>query len=361
MKVLSAVLKSYNANTRDSHVGDCVKRSLSVAFRLDYDAVSAELNRIKRDLGATAYNSTRVFNKFLSQRGYAAWNTIPACTRPTVNEFADTHTQGTWLLLSGHGRSAQIQGATDHMVCVVDGTVYDSWDSLNEIVVHSMMITNVLSEPDNDATLSVVLPDIESELTRYVQKLSDQCAPYLELQYDPDSREFVNKYTQEIYVYGRILQGMTQWDWGHDQKYYYSGEVIRHKLVLKYNPRLDEDTNTDLLIKKCKQKTYDWAYMIRKTLKDYHDAKSIMRNSQYHGSMSKLMTFPEWVRPRVVSYRDDGNPDYEDKFKMYIEALPDDPRAKSSPEVRFAADTLRELKGQLEDYHDRYLRLDYDY
>ena len=49
MKILAAILKRYNANTRDSNVGDCVKRSLSVAFRTDYDEVSRELNRIKRD------------------------------------------------------------------------------------------------------------------------------------------------------------------------------------------------------------------------------------------------------------------------------------------------------------------------
>ena len=59
MKILAAILKRYNANTRDSNVGDCVKRSLSVAFRTDYDEVSRELNRIKRDIGGIVFNKPR--------------------------------------------------------------------------------------------------------------------------------------------------------------------------------------------------------------------------------------------------------------------------------------------------------------
>ena len=360
MKVLSAVLKRYNANTRDSYVGDCVKRSLSVAFSLDYDAVSAELNRIKREIGSTGYNTSRVFNTFLKQRGYMSWKSIPRGERPTVDSFADEHSTGTWLLLSGTGEAAQLHDVTNHMVCIVDGTIYDSWDSRNEIVVNTLLINQAVSQNLEGAALAAILADVEDQLRPYIRKLSGQCAPYLEVFYIPEDTEYVDKYTQEVYVGAEILQGMDSWDW-RDSVYYYQGEIIRHRLVLKYNPRMDSETNTALLIKKCKQKIYDWVYMIRKALKDYHDARSIMHNSQYHGSLSKLMTFPEWVRPRVVSYRDDGNPDYEDKFKLYIEALPDDPRAESSPEVRFAADTLRELKGQLEDYHDKYLRLDYDY
>ena len=73
------------------------------------------------------------------------------------------------------------------------------------------------------------------------------------------------------------------------------------------------------------------------------------------------MTFPEWVRPLITYYRDNGNPEYEDKYAVYIDALPDDPRADSSPEVYFRGDTLREIKDQIADYKDRFLRPDYDY
>ena len=73
------------------------------------------------------------------------------------------------------------------------------------------------------------------------------------------------------------------------------------------------------------------------------------------------MKLPEWARSRTSYFRTDGDPEYEDKFKLYIDALPDDPRAESDPEVAFAADTLRELKDQLADYKDNYLRFNYDY
>ena len=42
-----------------------------------------------------------------------------------VNSFADRNPEGTYILaLSGH------------VVCVQDGTIYDTWDSGNEIVLY---------------------------------------------------------------------------------------------------------------------------------------------------------------------------------------------------------------------------------
>lgn len=114
MKILAAILKRYNANTRDSNVGDCVKRSLSVAFRMDYDEVSRELNRIKRDIGANAFNNLRVVDQFLGRRNTTAWTTIQAGERPTVEVFADEHSIGTFLLLSGDPKESQFRGITNH-------------------------------------------------------------------------------------------------------------------------------------------------------------------------------------------------------------------------------------------------------
>ena len=363
MKILAAILKRYNANTRDSNVGDCVKRSLSVAFRTDYDEVSRELNRIKRDIGGIAFNNLRVVDQFLSRRNItttASWTTIQAGERPTVEVFADEHPIGTFLLLSGDPKEAQFHGRTNHMVCIVDGVIYDSWDSRNEVVVRFVKVNSSASVDDVD-TLDDWIDEICRDLVEYISKLDAQCKPYLDVVPGFDGNDRTDKYTHEIYVWVKVLRGTEgpQRDW--DTPYYVTGEEISHRIVIKWNPRLSSEANLVNIVKKSKQKIYDWVYMIRKDLKDHYDSLSTETNIQYRGSKSKLMTFPEWVRPLITYYRDNGNPEYEDKYAVYIDALPDDPRADSSPEVYFRGDTLREIKDQIADYKDRFLRPDYDY
>ena len=347
MKILSAILKRYNANTRDLSVGDCVKRSLSVAFRTDYDEVSRELNRIKRDIGGIAFNNLRVVDQFLSRRNItttASWTTIQAGERPTVEVFADEHPIGTFLLLSGDSSGAQFRGRTNHMVCIVDGVIYDSWDSRNQVVVRFVKVNSSASVDDVD-TLDDRIDEICRDLVEYISKLDAQCKPYLDVVPGFDGNDRTDEYTQEIYVWVKVLRGTEgpQRDW--DTPYYVTGEKISHRIVIKWNPRLSSEANLVNIVKKSKQKIYDWVYMIRKDLKDHYDSLSTETNIQYRGSKSKLMTFPEWVRPLIT----------------YIDALPDDPRADSSPEVYFKGDTLREIKDQIADYKDRFLRPDYDY
>lgn len=360
MKILSAILKRYNANTRDLSVGDCVKRSLSVAFRTDYDEVSRELNRIKRDIGGSAFNNLRVVDKYLSRRNITAWTTIQAGERPTVEVFADEHSIGTFLLLSGDSSGAQFRGISDHMVCIVDGVIYDSWDSRNEVVVRFVKV-NSSASVDNIDTLDDWIDEICRDLVEYISKLDAQCKPYLDVVPGFANNERTDKYTYEIYFGVKVLKGTEgpQRDW--DTPYYVTGGEISHRIVIKWNPRLSSEANLANIVKKSKQKIYDWVYMIRKDLKDHYDSVSFEKNVQYRGSKSKLMTFPEWVRPLITYYRDNGNPEYEDKYVVYIDALPDDPRADSLPEVYFRGDTLREIKDQIADYKDRFLRPDYDY
>ena len=45
----------------------------------------------------------------------------------TVGEFADTHS-GTYLIQSGRTPSS-----SNHLVCVVDGEVFDTWNSLDQV------------------------------------------------------------------------------------------------------------------------------------------------------------------------------------------------------------------------------------
>lgn len=355
MKV-EAELKYYNANTRNAAVGDCVKRSLSVAFRMDYDRVAAELNAIKRKVGANVYNVSRVYNVFLADRGVQFRKVDKPY--PTVEEFSQLHPVGTYLMLTGRGSGAA-RGFHDHMVCMIDGTVYDSWNSMQDSVMEYTVVRAEENEGEDEHTLDDIFDDIVAFVDQYCGALSAKCAPYCSVHHWAAGDARVNMYTRSIGITCTVLT-----DAADDYRFgvwYRKGEMISHHIPVKYNPRLTVDDNLISLKTKVKQKIYDWVYNIRKDLKDAEGARELQRHPEFHGYSTDLMKLPDWSRPYVTYFRTNGNPEYEDKFKVYMDALPEDPRANGSPEVYFAADTLRELKDQMADYKDRYLRLDYDY
>ena len=71
-------------------------------------------------------SANSVWGAYLRQRGFirnVIPNTCPDCY--TVAEFAKDHPQGVYVLaLSGH------------VVCVEDGTIFDTWNSENEVPLY---------------------------------------------------------------------------------------------------------------------------------------------------------------------------------------------------------------------------------
>ena len=113
--------KYYNPNPAGRNVGDCTVRALNKALGQDWDAtywgLAIEANMIK-DMPS----SNAAWGSYLRRHGY---HRALAPEDITVSEFADAHPQGTYILaLSGH------------VVCVQDGTLYDTWDSGNEILLY---------------------------------------------------------------------------------------------------------------------------------------------------------------------------------------------------------------------------------
>lgn len=121
-----AELKYYNPNPYGSKVGDFVVRAISAATGQDWDTTFTGLafqGFALKDMPSSNY----VLGEYLRSRGFkrhAIPNTCPACY--TVADFADDHPRGVYVL-----------GTGQHAVCVADGgTVYDNWDSRNEIPIY---------------------------------------------------------------------------------------------------------------------------------------------------------------------------------------------------------------------------------
>lgn len=112
----------YNNNPVGRRVGDCAVRAVSKALGMGWESTYIALVIAGIQMGDMP-SSDAVSGSLLRMHGYyrkAVPDTCPACY--TVEDFCEDHPKGTYVLYCG-----------GHVVTVVDGDYYDSWDSGKEI------------------------------------------------------------------------------------------------------------------------------------------------------------------------------------------------------------------------------------
>ncbi|MBR4533900.1 MAG: hypothetical protein IKO85_05085 [Bacteroidaceae bacterium] len=111
----------YQPNDKDikDTFGDCVIRALTKAENLSWVDVFDELTPIARELQCMP-NGKPCYEEFLKRRGYeyVGVSNKRGTKRPTVSSFTLAHRQGVFIARVAH-----------HIVAVVDGRFYDTWDS----------------------------------------------------------------------------------------------------------------------------------------------------------------------------------------------------------------------------------------
>ena len=359
-KVFSAY-KYYNANTRNKDVGDCVKRAISLALGRDYDEVSAELNKLKHDLHAEAFNLPWVYSRYLRK-----FNIVPENLNPTAensvteSEFAEAHPNGTYILevgkakLSSYSRFKSYPPA-DHLVTIIDGDIYDSWDSSDD-VVH--VVYKVKEEPTsfNSYDMSNVLDAVVSYIEELLPKYKDQ---YIDELSATSNYRVVDKDTAKFFLRFHTTSAIPK-DCPYIANRYYS-----HKMILKCTPASSEEENIVKLKVKCKQKVYDYFYNVKKAIKDSVVAQSPEIKVRFSDDRRFVASLPQWCWSLITNV-DISSDSYVawsgiPKYIVYMDALDGDPRKDESPEVRIEGDTLTELKRNLEYYRKTFQRPNYDY
>ena len=112
----------YNPNPTGRLVGDCAIRAVSAALDIGWEEAYRMVSRNAFAMGDMP-SSDSVWGAVLRQNGFyrrAIPNTCPDCY--TVEDFSIDNPDGTFVL-----------GCGGHVVTVVDGNIYDSWDSSREI------------------------------------------------------------------------------------------------------------------------------------------------------------------------------------------------------------------------------------
>lgn len=114
-----------NLNPENKTVGDCTVRAISLAMDQEWADTYADLTMVGRFLYDMP-SSNSVWGEYLLLNGFRRHiipNTCPACY--SVRQFARDYPVGTFILATG-----------SHVVTVIDGNYYDTWDSGDEIPIY---------------------------------------------------------------------------------------------------------------------------------------------------------------------------------------------------------------------------------
>lgn len=111
-----------NPNPCGRNVGDCTIRAVAIALDLDWETayalvVSAGFNMCDMPSSNSVWGAVLRSNGFVRE---TIPNTCPDCY--AAEDFCEDHPVGVYVL-----------GFGNHVATVVDGDLYDSWNSSNEI------------------------------------------------------------------------------------------------------------------------------------------------------------------------------------------------------------------------------------
>lgn len=119
------MFERYNPNPQGRVVGDCTVRAISKALGQSWEQTYIGLC-LQGFLMGDMPSSNAVWGAYLRSKGFRREiipDTCPECY--TVADFAAEHPRGEYILaLSGH------------VVCVEDGTIFDTWDSTGQIPLY---------------------------------------------------------------------------------------------------------------------------------------------------------------------------------------------------------------------------------
>lgn len=115
-----------NPNPVNKRVDDCVIRALAIIFDEEWLTIYDDLS----DLGREMYEpsiSNNVWSRYLFDNGFSRFTIPDMCPDNcySIWQFCIDHPDGEYILATG-----------SHVVAVIDGNYYDTWDSGNEVPIY---------------------------------------------------------------------------------------------------------------------------------------------------------------------------------------------------------------------------------
>lgn len=119
------MLVYYNPNPTGEQVDDCVVRALTKVLDKSWETVYWDLCHEGENQGRWG-DRLPVWSAYLRQNGFYRYvlpNSCPVCY--TIAEFARDRPIGRYVVATG-----------SHVVAIINGDVYDSWDSRTQVPMY---------------------------------------------------------------------------------------------------------------------------------------------------------------------------------------------------------------------------------
>lgn len=365
LHILASQYEYYNANDKGKSTGDCVKRSISLAFNKPYRQVSRDLVHEAQRLNQEAkekrqYNKHYVFNSRLVEnnviKGYGGsdfirWDLEKDGPYITVSEFADAN-NGSYVVSCAKDTKNEY---STHAVAVINNTIYDSWDSTNWYVKAYYIANGTVTGTDikdHFADLATYAQDKIHEVSeKWIRKWDMPGALYTDgsfstkgysmkfnalytFRYEPDHLNFLKPYDESV--------------------------------VFSFTPNETMESAKQKIDDIVKDKYHRDLYGIRKDINEKLEAKQLAEeagldpnnpNNLYiiDGREERFYnSLPTWVKP-FITYMEVSNPgQWSDSYKLKIKPLPRDPRKSDHPTITFENYNAAPIKDMLDRYKKNY-------
>lgn len=271
----------------------------------------------------------------------------------TVDEFADVHPTGIYFIFSAKAPSDHISHAT----AIIDGAVYDSWDSRVQYVREAYCISeDVVGLEESEASLDIDSgkAEIERRTNAYLATLNKK-ADYMTAMVREWRQYDSAPLTEFLVVEAHLDLEKVPENFRQDDN-----KVLVKVFAVKFSPRRSTDANIESNWKHLSIDLREWLYKIRKMISDEFKAEQIQPHAEFYGDRTLLVKLPDWVIPLTTHLRRDSW-NGEGYLSMEIDALPDDPDISAENYVDFEAPNLRVLRQELELYRTKFWRYGKDY
>lgn len=351
-KIQAAELRYYNANNRGNYVGDCVKRSISLAFDITYNEVTKLLNAEMKRTRHDKWNIPSVFGPVIHELGGSDRVQVDSNNVMTVEQFADNIAQPgkSYVVLCG-----KHYPSSSHMVCIRDKEVWDSWDCLDWEVcsyyeAKHADLKGVTSILDNltDLCKEYATPVMIAELEKWMNN-KDWEGSY---SFTITKRNYTVKYSFKLTL---IAEGLLT----KNRNYSFIINLV-------FEPTMTEEDAIEYINKIAKQRMYDRMYTIYGQEKKLIEEAEVRREAGIEtesyedrhwlsGAEQRFMkSLPGWIKP-LITYLSVQNPGmYSDSYRMTIVSLPSDTLHPSKTRIEFEGMDANEIKWQIDRYKKTY-------
>lgn len=114
----------YNPSPDGKNVGDCVIRALSKALNKSWEDIYIDLCVYGLYM-ADMPSSNAVWGAYLVDNGFNMQAISKGLRGYTIGDFAADNPEGVYIMATG-----------THVVAIIDGDIYDSWNSEKEIPIY---------------------------------------------------------------------------------------------------------------------------------------------------------------------------------------------------------------------------------